>query len=84
MPQSMGRPGATKYTKVPSEKDGVRVMLLGRVEGYALRPMLAGKDKLPKAEPSASQGLVGSQEIRWVLDVLGQGEEFFTQLACGL
>ena len=84
MPQSMGLPGAAKYAEVPSEKEGVSGMLLGGVESEALFPVFTCRGKLSQAEPSASQGPVGSQEIRRVLDVLSQGEEFFTQLARGL
>ena len=67
----MRRPGAAKYAQVPSEKDGVRLMLLGPVKGYALLPMLTGKGKLPKAEQCAPPHKVGSQETRWILEVLG-------------
>ena len=84
MPQSMGRSGAAKYAEVPSEKEDISRMLLGGVESEALFPVCICRGKLSQAEPSAPQDPAGSQEIRRVLDVLSQGEEFFTQLARGL
>ena len=49
----MGRLGSAKHAEVPSEKDSVRVVLLGVVEGEALFPVLARQGKLSQVEQSA-------------------------------
>ena len=55
MPQGMGRPGSAKYTDVPSEKEGVSVVLLGVVESEALFQVFACRSILSQDLPHHSQ-----------------------------
>ena len=51
LPTPTDRPHSTNHAKVPAEKDGVGVVLLGIVESDALFPMPTGSGKLSQAKP---------------------------------
>ena len=55
-------------------------VLLGIVEGDALRQMGLGRGKLAQIVQGVPEGRVGFQEKRRVADLLGQGEELLPQL----
>ena len=84
MPQRMGRPAAAEHPQVEAVEGRRGLVLLRRVAGEPLLPLRAGGGKLAQSESRAPQGPVGSEEIQRVVEVLGQGEEFLTQLPYGL
>jgi hypothetical protein len=80
----MGRPAETEHPKVEAVEGSIGTVLLRSVEGETLPPVLVGGGKPSQTEQSAPQCPVGSEEIQRILDMLGQDEEFLTQLPHGL
>ena len=62
----------------------MEAVVLGVVESDPLLQVSSGRGQLSDLEQSGLQRVVGFQEERRVLDLLGQGEELLPQLPCPL
>jgi len=62
----------------------MRAVLLGVVEGHPLLQVPSGSSPLSEIDQGRPQRVMGLQEERRVLDLLGQGEELLPQLPCRL
>jgi len=60
----------------------MRAMILEVIEGRPLLQVSSGSGQFSQKEQGGPQRVVGLQEERTVLDLLGQGEQLLPQLRC--